>query len=226
MEIVDYDISYGDVDGTVRLLNDIAQRNGIGDILSQGIKKAASAWGLEDIAVHAKGMEPAGYDPRVLKGMGLAYATSDRGACHLRATFYKPELAGMIPPDQINEKADLFLDFEDRLTLFDTLTLCRFYRDMYTWEGLGEMIHALTGFDGDKTTLKNNARSVCNIVRQFNLREGLQPEDDRLPKGLYRQLKNTENPLTEAELETMLQDYYRLRGWDSKGQLAPDAYVA
>ncbi|GAB6145986.1 aldehyde ferredoxin oxidoreductase family protein [Desulfocicer niacini] len=224
--IVDYDISYGDVDGTVRLLNDIAQRNGIGDILSQGIKKAASAWGLEDIAVHAKGMEPAGYDPRVLKGMGLAYATSDRGACHLRATFYKPELAGMIPPDQINEKADLFLDFEDRLTLFDTLTLCRFYRDMYTWEGLGEMIHALTGFDGDKTTLKNNARSVCNIVRQFNLREGLQPEDDRLPKGLYRQLKNTENPLTEAELETMLQDYYRLRGWDSKGQLAPDAYVA
>ena len=224
--IVDYDISYGDVDGTVRLLHDIAQRNGIGDVLSQGIKKASAAWGLEDIAVHTKGMEPAGYDPRVLKGMGLAYATSDRGACHLRATFYKPELAGMIPPDQINEKADLFLDFEDRLTLFDTLTLCRFYRDIYTWEGLGDMIHALTGFDGDKTTLQNNAKSVTNIVRQFNLREGLQPEDDRLPKGLYRELKNTKNPLTQKELEQMLQDYYRLRGWNTKGELAPDEYVA
>ncbi len=224
--VVNYDISYGDVNGTVRLLHDIAQRRDIGDILAQGIKKTAGAWGLEEIAVHAKGMEPAGYDPRVLKGMGLAYATSDRGACHLRATFYKPELAGMIPPDQIEEKADLFLDFEDRLTLFDTLTLCRFYRDLYTWEGLGEMIHALTGFDGDPATLKNNAKAVCNIVRQFNLREGLQPEDDRLPKGLYRQLKNSENPLTEKELEQMLQDYYRLRGWDHKGQLAPNDYVA
>lgn len=224
--VVDYDISYGDVDGTVRLLHDISQRNGIGDVLSQGIKKVSAAWGLEDIAVHAKGMEPAGYDPRVLKGMGLAYATSDRGACHLRATFYKPELAGMIPPDQIDKKADMFLDFEDRLTLFDTLILCRFYRDMYTWEGLGEMIHALTGFDGDKATLQNNAKAVTNIVRQFNLREGLQPEDDRLPKGLYRELKNTVNPLTEEELEQMLQDYYRLRGWNSKGELAPDDYVA
>ncbi|MFK5953778.1 MAG: aldehyde ferredoxin oxidoreductase family protein [Desulfobacterium sp.] len=224
--VVDYDITYGDVDGTVRLLHDISQRKGIGDVLSQGIKKVSAAWGLEDIAVHAKGMEPAGYDPRVLKGMGLAYATSDRGACHLRSTFYKPELAGMIPADQIDEKADMFLDFEDRLTLFDTLTLCRFYRDMYTWEGLGEMIHALTGFDGDKVTLQNNAKAVTNIVRQFNLREGLQPEDDRLPKGLYRELKNTENPLTEQELEQMLQDYYRLRGWNSKGELAPDDYVA
>ena len=97
---------------------------------------------------------------------------------------------------------------------------------MYTWEGLGEVIHALTGFDGDKATLQNNAKAVTNIVRQFNLREGLQPEDDRLPKGLYRELKNTENPLTEQELEQMLQDYYRLRGWNTKGELAPDDYVA
>lgn len=223
---IDYDISYGDVDATVRLLEDITFRRDIGDVLALGIKKAAAEWGLEDIAVHTKGMEPAGYDPRVLKGMGLAYATSDRGACHLRATFYKPELAGMIPPDQIDDKAKLFLDFEDRLTLFDTLTLCRFYRDLYTWEGLGEMIHALTGLEGDQTALKKRADAVCNIVRQFNLQEGLQPEDDRLPKGLYRELKNTENPLTEAELEQMLQDYYRLRGWDDKGRLAPDDYVA
>ena len=124
-------------------------------------------------------MEPAGYDPRVLKGMGLAYATSDRGACHLRATFYKPELAGMIDPDQIEDKAKMFLDFEDRLTLFDTLILCRFYRDLYVWEGLGEMIHAVTGIDGSKKNLQKIANAVSNIVRQFNLREGLQPEDDR-----------------------------------------------
>jgi aldehyde:ferredoxin oxidoreductase len=63
--------------------------------------------------------------------MGLAYATSDRGACHLRATFYKSELSGMISPEQIAGKAELFIEFEDRLTIFDILILCRFYRDFY-----------------------------------------------------------------------------------------------
>ena len=101
--------------------------------------------GLEEIAVHVKGLEPAGYDPRVLKGMGLAYAVSDRGACHLRTTFYKPELAGMIDPDQIEEKASMFIDFEDRCTLFDTLILCRFYRDLYPWEELGQIFSMTTG---------------------------------------------------------------------------------
>ena len=217
---VDYNISYGDVDGAVRLLNEISNREGIGDILAQGIKHAAKMWNLEHIAVHAKGMEPAGYDPRVLKGMGLAYATSDRGACHLRATFYKPELAGMIAPDQIEDKAKMFLDFEDRLTLFDTLILCRFYRDLYVWEGLGEMIHAVTGIDGSQENLQKIANSVSNIVRQFNLREGLAPEDDRLPKGLHRELKKSGAVLTEAELETMLQDYYKLKGWNNVGELS------
>ena len=87
------------------------------------------------MAIHVKGLEPAGYEPRVLKGIGmgleLAYATSDRGACHLRATIYKAELSGMIPPDQIEGKAELFIDFEDRHALFDALTICQFFRDLY-----------------------------------------------------------------------------------------------
>ncbi|ACN16928.1 Aor8 [Desulforapulum autotrophicum HRM2] len=219
---VDYDITYGDADGVARLLKEISSRQGIGDLLAQGIKPTARAWGLEDIAVHAKGLEPAGYDPRVLKGMGLAYATSDRGACHLRATFYKPELAGMIEPGQIENKAAMLLDFENRLTLFDTLILCRFYRDFYLWEGLGEMIHALTGISGDKATLQSVADAVSNVVRQFNLREGLTPADDRLPKGLHRELKKTGQNLEPGELEYMLKDYYRIRGWDEQGRLAPE----
>ncbi len=219
---VDYDITYGDADGVARLLSEISNRQGIGDLLAQGIKATSKAWGLEDIAVHAKGLEPAGYDPRVLKGMGLAYATSDRGACHLRATFYKPELAGMIEPGQIENKAAMLLDFENRLTLFDTLILCRFYRDFYLWEGLGEMIHALTGIPGDKATLQAMADAVSNVVRQFNLREGLAPADDRLPKGLHRVLKKTGDTLEPAELEYMLKDYYRLRGWDEQGRPAPE----
>ena len=215
---IDFKIDYGDVDAIDDLLHKMARREDIGEVLSQGIKFAAKKWDLEDIAVHVKGLEPAGYDPRALKGMGLAYATSDRGACHLRATFYKPELAGMIPPEQIEGKAELFLEFEDRLTIFDTLVLCRFYRDFYLWEPLEEIIHAFSGLNAGEEALKEKAREVANLIRRFNLLEGMQPEDERLTKALHRQLTDTGKVITEEELEIMLKDYYRLHGWDETGQ--------
>jgi aldehyde:ferredoxin oxidoreductase len=214
---IDYKIDYGDVDKIAELLSIIARRTGIGDVLAQGIKHAAKEWDLEDIAVHVKGMEPAGYDPRVLKGMGLAYATSDRGACHLRATFYKPELTGMIAPDQIEGKAELFIDFEDRLTIFDTLVLCRFYRDLYLWDTLGEIIHALTGLPSDKKSLRSYAANISTLVRKFNLREGLQPHEDWLPKAFFKKLENTGHEIKPDELSYMIKDYYRLRGWNEAG---------
>ena len=98
-----------------------------------GIKYAAKELGLEDLAVHVKGLEPPGYDPRRLKGMALAFATSTRGACHLRATFYKPELSGMVYGMTTKEKAELFIDYENRLTVFNTGILCVFYRDLLKW---------------------------------------------------------------------------------------------
>jgi len=185
---IDYAINYGDVDAIATLLKRIARREDIGDILARGIKFAAKEWDLEDIAVHVKALEPAGYDPRALKGIGLAYATSDRGACHLRATFYKPELSGMISPDQIEGKAKSFIDFEDQLTIFDTLILCRFYRDLYPWEALGDLIHAVTGLDSQKDALQSRAANISTLIRRFNLREGLKPEDDRLPKTFYKKI--------------------------------------
>jgi len=214
---IDYKIAYGEVDAIAELLHKIARKEGIGAILSEGIKFAAKEWGLEDIAVHVKGMEPAGYDPRVLKGMGLAYATSDRGACHLRSTFYKAELSGMIDPGQIKDKAKLFIDFEDRLTLFDTLILCRFYRDLYPWEKLAELIHKTTGIPAEKSVLEKIATSVSDIVRRFNLREGMKAEDEQLPKGLHQKLEKTGHAITEQEIDFMLKEYYHLRGWDDSG---------
>jgi aldehyde:ferredoxin oxidoreductase len=213
----DHAIAYGDVDAIVDLLKNIAHRQGIGDILANGIRYAAKAWGLEEIAVHAKGLEPAGYDPRVLKGMGLAYATSDRGACHLRATFYKPELSGIISPEKIQGKADLFVDYEDRLTLFDAMVFCRFYRDMYVWEQLEAVVHMVTGLKVDKPRLQEMAASISTLVRRFNIREGMRPEDDSLSAGLFRKLKGADNQLTRDELAYMLKDYYQLRGWDETG---------
>jgi aldehyde:ferredoxin oxidoreductase len=162
-------------------------------------------------------MEPAGYDPRVLKGMGLSYATSDRGACHLRTTFYKPELSGVIAPDKIEGKAELLLDFEDRLTLFDTLILCRFYRDLYPWELLCDMVKAVTGLPHSKTDLRSKAAAVSTLVRRFNIREGLTDADDRLPERLHREALKSGHAIEKEELNRMLADYYHLRGWDEKG---------
>ncbi len=187
-------------------------------VLAEGLIHAAAQWDLEDIAVHVKGLEPAGYDPSPLKGMGLAYATSDRGACHLRTKFYKPELSGMIDPGQVEGKAELFIDFEDRLTLFDTLILCRFYRDLYPWEALREMLKALTGIDEDIAGLRRKAAASATLTRRFNIREGLTSQDDRLPRQLHRRLEDSEQVVTEEEIHTMVQDYYRLRGWDTSGR--------
>ncbi len=210
-------IDYGEVDAIAKLLGMIARREGIGDVLAEGLRHAARIWGLEEIAVHVKGLEPAGYDPRPLKGMGLAYGTSDRGACHLRATFYKPELAGMIPPERIEGKAELFLEFESRLTIFDTLVLCRFYRDFYQWDRLEEVIRRVTGLAADEQTLKQKALDIADLIRRFNLREGMTPADDRLPNFLHRPLEDTGKVITAAEMETLLADYYRLHGWDANG---------
>ena len=102
---VDFDIDYNQPDRVAELFRLIAHRQGVGDLLAKGIKEAARTLGLEDLAVHVKGLEPAGFDPRVLKGMGLSYATSARGACHLRGTFYKAELSGQMPKEQIEGKA-------------------------------------------------------------------------------------------------------------------------
>lgn len=221
-------LDYGDVDGIAELIEKVAKRDGIGDLLAQGIRTAAAELGLEDLAVHVKGLEPAGYDPRALKGMGLAYAVSGRGACHLRSTFYKAELAGLIDPKQIEGKAELFLDFEDRCTLFDCLILCRFYRDFYPWEELAKIVALTTGERVEKVDLQRIASFVVDSTRWFNLREGLTAADDRLPRRLLEEPLEDGRRLTAEEINRLVQDYYRLRGWNplgvppsSSGQIVP-----
>lgn len=215
--LIDEIYNYGDSRGVADILFKTAHRDGLGDLIAQGIKIAAAELGMADEAVHVKGMEPAGYDPRRLKGMGLAYAVSPRGACHLRSTFYKPELSGMIDPDQIDEKAELFLDFEDRCTLFDTLILCRFYRDFYQWDELSKLIAMATGVEFSKIELEKLASRVTDETRRFNLREGLTRKDDFLPKRLLNEKLENGKGITAEELNRLIQDYYRLRGWDEDG---------
>ncbi len=216
---VPLDIDYGQVDKIAGLLEDMSARRGLGAVMAEGIVAAAKAWGMEDQAIHVKGLEPAGYDPRVLKGMGLAYGTSDRGACHLRSTFYKPELAGMVDSEKIEGKAQVFVQWEDRLTFFDTLILCRFYRDLYQWEQLGQIIKAVTGLELDSEQMIAIARNVANDARRFNVREGLTPADDRLPKRFTSELlPESGKGITEEQMAVMLREYYQARGWDEQGR--------
>jgi len=209
---------YGNADNVAAIIEKIARREGIGQILAEGIRSVSEAWGLQDIAVHVKGLEPAGYEPRVLKGMGLAYATSDRGACHMRSSFYQAELSGKIAPDVVEGKAEMFVEYEDFLTLFDTLILCRFYKDILSWGDLLEIIRGSTGLSLSKEGLREIATSVTNEARTFNIRCGVTKESDKLPRRFYREaLKNGEHTITPDEMEKMLTEYYKLRGWDEDG---------
>ncbi len=216
---IDYPIDYGQAESIAQLIKDIANRQGIGDTLARGIRFAAEEWEMEDQAIHVKGLEPAGYDPRVLKGMGLAYGSSDRGACHLRATFYKPELAGLVDPEVIEGKASIFTEWEDRLTLFDTFILCRFYRDLYQWDQLAEILRGTTGLEIDTDGMRKIAAAVSDDARRFNMREGLTPEDDKLPSRFHREaLPESGKIITEEQMKLMLNEYYRARGWNEKGE--------
>jgi len=211
---INLDLDYGDVDGIARLLQQMVDREGLGAVFCKGVRGASQELGLEDLAVHVKGLEPAGYDPRALKGMGLAYAISDRGACHLRSTVYKAELAGWADRTSAEDKARWVLDFEDRHTVFDTLILCRFYRDLIGWEHLPTVIHGLTGLEFDQAGLQALSARVSSLSREFNLREGMTPAADTLPPRLISEpLRTSGERLTQPELEGMLKDYYKRRDW-------------
>jgi len=208
-------MEYGDVDAVAELLHKISRKEGIGAVLAEGIKHAAKEWGLEDFAVHVKGLDPPGYEPRTLKGMALAYAISDRGACHLRATIYKAELSGLIDFDHIEGKAEMLIDFEDRHTLFDSMILCRFFRDLYPWDKLSQIINATIGMKLGKAQLQKMALDITNLAREFNLREGMTSDDDSLPKRYFDdKLEDSGKVVSRADFEKLKSDYYRLKGWD------------
>lgn len=219
-EKIAYQIDYGDTAKIAELLHLIASRSGIGDLLAKGIKTVAKEWGMEDQAIHVKGLEPAGYDPRVLKGMGLAYGSSARGACHLRATFYKPELSGIVDPEKIEGKASVFVQWEDRLTFFDTFVLCRFFRDLYQWEELAEIVEGVTGLELDEEQMREVSKNITDDTRRFNLQEGLTPEDDHLPKRFHKEMiPETSQIITKDQMDQLLKEYYIARGWDEQGRV-------
>jgi len=206
-----FQIDYNQPDRIAELFRMIAFREGVGALFAKGIKQASEELGLEDIAIHVKGLEPAGFDPRVLKGMGLSYATSARGACHLRGTFYKAELSGEIDPEQIKGKAKLHIDYEDRAAIFDCMVLCRFYRDFIKWDELARLIEATAGLTWSRQQLESFANNVTQQARAYNEREGIQAAADTLPKPLLEEKTAEGASMTKEELDTMISEYNEIR---------------
>jgi aldehyde:ferredoxin oxidoreductase len=217
------DIGWGKTEELARLIDDIAYRkNKTADVLAEGVKIAAEKLGgsSEDFAVHGKGLEIPGYDPRGVFGMGLAYATADRGACHQRAWTVKVELFDSeLERFSFQNKAKIVKDVQDERAAFFSLVLCDFAP--ISEENCVDMLNLATGFDHTVESYLLVGERIWNLVRLFNLREGLDPADDKLPSRLFND-PFTRGPakgvvLTEEGFLQGLKEYYSLRGWDENG---------
>ncbi len=218
--LIDEKLTWNDPVGVGAFLEKLCLREGIGDLWAEGLSAVAEEYGLEDVAVHAKGMAPPGYEPRKMKGMGLGFATTARGACHLRATMYKPELMGVTTYGEINDKAPVYVDWEDRLTIMDTLVYCRFYRDMVQWPYITAVVNAVIGTDYTEEDLHRIANRIITMTHDFNAARGIGRQSEKLPEWVTDKPMEDEGALTfpQEEMVSMLQDYYTLRGW---GELPP-----
>ncbi|MFA0887872.1 MAG: aldehyde ferredoxin oxidoreductase family protein [Synergistales bacterium] len=216
---------FGDAAGQAGLLKAIALRQGIGDLLAEGSRRASSALGGEaaDLAVHAKGMELPGYDPRSSWGMALAYATADRGGCHQRAWTVMPEIDGAVERFSSEGTARIVKTLQDDRSAAYSLVVCDFL-PMETADAL-KGLKASAGIELDESGYLEVGERTWNLARQFNLRHaGPDGLEDTLPSRILKDplpmppQGKTAVSLTPWDLEGMLEDYYSLRGWDDKGR--------
>jgi len=214
-------LDYGDPDSVLYILEKIARREGLGETLARGVRKASEALGLSEIAVHVKGLEPPGYDPRGLKGMALGYCVSARGACHLRSTAYIFELRGSVDRFGTENKASLVKEYEDRFAIFDSMILCRFLRDVCDWSVLSKILALTAGIQLNENELRVAAERIVTLSRMFNVKSGISRKDDCLPKRLMEEAlpegPSKGHAVSKADVDGMLDEYYGLRGWNSEG---------
>jgi len=217
------DIEWGKPKKLAKLIEDIAYRKSkAADILAEGTKIAAEKLGKksEKLAVHVNGLEIPGYDPRGTFGMGLAYATSDRGACHQRAWTVKAELWDPeLERFSFEKKAKIVKDVQDERAAFFSLVLCDFAP--ISEENCVDMWNLSTGFDHSVESYLKCGERIWNLVRLFNLREGHDPANDKLPIRLFND-PFTKGPakdilLTKKGFDKSLQEYHSLRGWNKSG---------
>jgi aldehyde:ferredoxin oxidoreductase len=217
------DIGWGKTEELAKLIEDIAYRMGkIPSILAEGVKIASEKIGknTEDFAIQIKGLEIPGYDPRGTFGMAIAYATSDRGACHQRAWTVKAELWDPnLQRFSFKNKAKIVKDVQDSIAAFFSLVFCDFAP--VSTEHCVELWNLATGFNHTTETYLKAGERIWNLIRMFNLREGMDPADDNLPirfiKESFTKGHAKDVLIKKEDFEKSLKEYYALRGWNEKG---------
>jgi aldehyde:ferredoxin oxidoreductase len=227
-ELNDNDIGWGKTEELAKLIEDIAYRRGkIPSFLAEGVKVASEkiGKGTEDFAVQIKGLEIPGYDPRGTFGMAIAYATSERGACHQRAWTVKAELWDPnLKRFSFENKAKIVKDVQDSIAAFFSLVFCDFAP--ISTEHCVELWNLATGFNHTTESYLKAGERIWNIIRLFNLREGMDPADDNLPirfiKESFSKGHAKDVLIKKEDFEKSLKEYYALRGWNEKGIPTPE----
>ncbi len=219
------EIRFGDSEASLASIEMIASREGFGDILAEGVRRAAGhiGEGSDRFAMHVKGMEFPGYDPRGAFGSALSYAVSPRGACHRRAWPPAREILGNLPPYTVEGKAEMIRELYDENCILHSLLVCDFHSKFIplSLNDYSRYFQAVTGESLSEKDFLVIAGRIETLIRMFNLREGLTRRDDTLPhRTLFEPL--TDGPakgqcIGEENLNRMLDEYYELRGWDSSG---------
>jgi len=218
---------FGNHEALVQLIDKIGRRDGIGDILAEGVKFAAEkiGKGAEKLAQHIKGVEVTGYDLRALKTAALGFAVSFRGADHNRHGAYGADIKGTVDRLKAEKgRGKIVRSIEDLYTIIDSLIVCKFGRGTYYdgFEDLAKLYRLTTGLDMTAEELRLAGERINNIARIFNIREGLGRKDDTLPWKVMNQPVPEDGPskgayVTKEELDLLLDDYYEVRGWTRDG---------
>ncbi len=210
---------FGSSEAIVYYTRALAYREGFGDKLAEGAKRLAQAFGHPELAMTVKGQELPAYDPRGAQGQGLAYATANRGGCHVRAYLIAPEILGIpekLDPQSVEGKAQWVKTFQDLTAVIDSLGICLFTSFALSAEDYCDLLKAATGFDFSLEEILTCGERIWNLERLFNLQAGLDPQEDTLPKRLLEEpMPEGPNKGAVVNLSLLLEEYYRVRGWQN-----------
>lgn len=221
-------LRFGDGAAAAEAVEAIGHREGIGELLALGSRRAAERIGgiAPSLAMHVKGLELPGYDPRALQTMALGLAVGTRGADHNRSGAYEADFsAGADRRRGGPDSSSAAIATEDRAALIDSLILCKFLRGIFSdlFAESADLLAAVTGWDVTAVELRQTARRVVNARKLINQREGWTDREDTLPDRLLTDSPDLPDAdgLPRDRLNAMIAEYYRLRGWDARG-LVPD----
>jgi len=213
-------LTFGSGEAVCQAIELIGCRRGIGDVLAEGSRRAAAVFGHDSIgfAPQVKGLEIPGYEPRALQTMALGFAVGVRGADHNRSGAYEVDFSEKVDRRNVTVDAVRYaIETEDKAALMDSLIVCKFLRgvfDDFYGEG-AEMLNLVTGWDTTGDELRDTARRIVHMKRQFNLQSGWTPEEDTLPdRFLGKALESDPSAtLSREQLGSLVTEYHRQRGW-------------